>query len=136
MKDLNEFYTFLKGKSDAEMANLIDKDVKELVKKYGSDADLYFKSQIRLLDNLKNLTEWYFRDKLPNLIRQQSERKEKDKLLTVGDVAKELGFTEPTIYSWIKTGVIEARSIGMDGKRNSYRIERAEVERVKKGLKK
>jgi excisionase family DNA binding protein len=50
------------------------------------------------------------------------------------EVAKELKFTEPTIYSWIKRGVIKSVSIGEVGRRGSFRIERCEIDRIKKGL--
>jgi len=83
MKDLNEFYTFLKDKKDPEIVALIDKDMKELINKFGVGADLPFKSQIRLLDNFKNLTEWYFRDKLPNLIKREGDKQNKEKSMTV-----------------------------------------------------
>ena len=133
MKDLTELYQFLKDKTDKELVALIEKDSKELVKKFGPNSDLDFKSQIRLLDNFRHLTEWFFRDKFPKLIMKESEKKGKEKLMTVKDVALELGVTEVTIYTWIKNKTITPVTLGEQGKRNIIRFRREEVDRLKKG---
>lgn len=41
MESLSELYQFLKGKNKDELVALIDKEAKELVKKYGFDGKYY-----------------------------------------------------------------------------------------------
>jgi excisionase family DNA binding protein len=121
MKDLKELFEFLSGLSDEEITNLIDKYAKDLVKRNGVGADIPFKSDIRKLDNLKHLIEWVFRDKLPGMIKEKVN--EPDKLLTVKEVAERLGVTEPTVYSYIKRGLLRSVRMGESAGRQMIRID-------------
>jgi len=72
MKDIKELYQWLEeNKSEEDLLKHIEANCKELIKTYGTGSDLYYKTQIRRLDNLKNLTEYHFREKFPNLIRKE-----------------------------------------------------------------
>ena len=131
MKDLNEIYTFLKDKNDIELADLIDRNAEELVKKYGKSADLYMKGQIRLIHNLHEWSATYFRDKLPTLLKADGTKKQKETLMNVEEVANELGISKVTVYTYIKNKTITPVTLGQKGKRNIYRFSREEVEKLK-----
>jgi excisionase family DNA binding protein len=131
MEDLSEIYKFLKGKSKDELIRLIEKNAKQLVNDYGNNADLEFKEQIRMLDNLNEWNGYFLRERLGKLINREVEKNDKEKLMTVEEVALELGVTGITVRNWIRGGVIVAERLGVAGKRNVIRFKREEVERVK-----
>ena len=128
MKEYTKFLKWLKDKSIHEIIDLLVQNSKHLIKKFGDGTDLRNKGQIGSIDDFRNLLEYYFKDKFSQMARSNISKSEKEKLLTVEEVAKEPGITKVTVYSYIRNKTLIPVILGPKGKRNIYRFERSDIE--------
>lgn len=128
MKDIKELFDWLKGKDDQELIRIMEVYSKGLVKEYRNNADLYYKKDIRSIDNFRNLFEWYFRDKLKGIMYPEQEKPNVKKLFTVKEVSKILNVSEMTVRNYVRKKLLKPIEMGERGKRKILRFSQEELD--------